>query len=619
MNAAQSSVRIVALTEAGGNLARRIQTALQPAREATVEGREGRVKDADSYFVSTGSVLREYFEAGYAVIAICSAGIVVRTLAASLVDKHREPPVVVVAEDGSAVVPLLGGHRGANQLAREIAAELGVMPAITTASDLQFDVALDEPPSGYVLRNPEHYGAFAARLLAEQNVRIDGEAPWLESSRLPTSSASSLTLLTTTDDVSGDETALVYHPRKLAVGVGCERGTTTDELADLVHATLAEQGLAASSVAVIVSLDLKADEVAVHDVANRLGVPARFYTAAELERERDRLVNPSEVVFAEVGCHGVAEGAALASVGPSGELLVPKRKSQRATCAVGLAPAPIDPSTLGRAQGRLAVVGLGPGSLEHCTPAALQAVKAASDIVGYSLYIDLAEELLSAGLTNHSVHRFPLGEERDRVVHALNLAAQGKSVALVCSGDPGIYAMATLVFETIEFPPDGQGASDGWSRADVSVVPGISAAQVAAGLAGGPLGHDFCFISLSDLLTPREAIAVRVEAAATADLVVAFYNPASRTRFEPFEAALATLREHRPPATPVILGRSLGREAQSLRVLRLDELSLADIDMMTVVIVGSSQSRAHDGRVYTPRGYLAKPPLQGADTTTKKS
>jgi cobalt-precorrin 5A hydrolase/precorrin-3B C17-methyltransferase len=222
--------------------------------------------------------------------------------------------------------------------------------------------------------------------------------------------------------------------------------------------------------------------------------------------------------------------------------------------------------------------------------------------VGYRLYLDLA------GLVAEDPrrHDFELGAERERVQRALALAASGRCVALVCSGDPGIYAMASLVFEEL----DTAGRAD-WRRVAVQVVSGTSAMQAAAALAGAPLGHDFCAISLSDLLTPWADIEQRIEAAAAGDFVVAFYNPVSRRRTRQLARALEILRAHRPADTPVMLGRNLGRVGESLTIVALSALEVAQVDMLTVVLVGSSQTRRiarGDGGewIYTPRGYASK-------------
>ncbi|MDP6731054.1 MAG: cobalamin biosynthesis protein, partial [SAR324 cluster bacterium] len=239
-------------------------------------------------------------------------------------------------------------------------------------------------------------------------------------------------------------------------------------------------------------LDLKADEPAVHALADHYGVPVRFFSSEELEKETPRLQNPSTAVFQEVGCHGVAEAAALRAAGESGQLLVPKLKSKRATCALAESPGMLEVHELGKKQGVLSVVGTGPGSPEWRLSQTCEWLEQAEDWVGYELYLELIEDLRQG----QNLHPFPMGEETGRVRHALELASQGKNVALISSGDPGIYAMATLVHEQLE-----QENRPSWNRIRVRVSPGISALQAAAARVGAPLGHDFCVISLSDLLT----------------------------------------------------------------------------------------------------------------------
>lgn len=561
---------------------------------------------------SVADGLRAAFQAGRPIVLVGAAGIAIRALASAIAEKTEEPPVIALSEDGAVAVPLLGGHRGANDLARRLATALGGSAAITTASDRRFGIALDDPPDGWRLANPDDHKTVAAALLGGATAQVEGDLPWILDSDLPVSEEGTVTLLATTRRTSGAENRLIYHPTSLALGVGCERGCDPEELWGLVRASLVEADLAHEAVSCVVSLDLKADEPAVHAVAERLGVPARFFDAARLEQETPRLANPSDVVFREVGCHGVAEGAALAAAGPDANLVLPKRRSARATCAIAEAPAPIDGATVGRPRGRLAIVGTGPGSAEWRTPQADFLVAEAEDLVGYDLYLDLLGPVAKTARR----HPFPLGAEEERARAALDLAASGRQVALVSSGDPGIYAMASLVFELL----DKSGQPD-WARVEVTVTPGISALQAAAARIGAPLGHDFCAISLSDLLTPWEAIEARVRAAAESDFVVAFYNPVSKRRRTQLHAAKAILAEHRPAETPVVLARSLGRAEESVIVTTLADLDPEAVDMLTTVLVGSSASRAvrrGDGGawVYTPRGYAGKP---GSAITTPKT
>ena len=593
----------VVLTAQGLDLARRLQPGFP---DAEIHGRRGRAEGADLLFDGTAAALRARFAEGRPIVGLCAAGILIRALAPLLADKRDEPPVVALAEDGGAVVPLLGGHRGANHLARRIAEALGIEAAVTTAGDRRFGLALDAPPAGWVLANPEDHKAFAAALLGGSKVRLTADRPehdpdWLSASDLPFDEEGALEILVTEQAEPGSAERLVYHPRTLALGVGCERGCAAGELIALVRDRLRDAGLAPQAVAGVFSLDLKADEAAVHALAEDLAVPARFFGAAALEAQAPRLANPSEAVFREVGVHGVAEGAALAAAGEAGALVLPKAKSTRATCALARASSPLDAASIGAAQGRLLVIGTGPGSEAWRTPEAQAAVAAASDLVGYRLYLDL----LGPALAGKTRHDFDLGEEEARVRHALALAAEGRTVALVSSGDPGIYAMASLVFEVLETceRPD-------WQRVRVEVSPGISALQAAAARVGAPLGHDFCTISLSDLMTPWPAIEKRLAAAAEGDFVVALYNPVSQRRRHQLERARDILLRHRPADTPVVLARRLGRPGEEVTVVDLAALTPDQVDMLTLVLIGASTTRRvprRDGGlwVYTPRGYDA--------------
>jgi cobalt-precorrin 5A hydrolase / precorrin-3B C17-methyltransferase len=593
--AMSGEIAVVILGESAAPLARKLTSALPNAR---LHGLATRVAAPDVAFDDVAGHVRALFGSGSTIVALFAVGALVRMLAPLLVDKRRESPVLAVAEDGSAVIPLLGGHHGANALAREIGTVLGVAPAITTAGDLRFAVAFDEPPAGYRLANPEHVKSFTAALLAGASVRIDGAAPWLERSALKIDRAGPLTIAITEEPRQGGPEVLVYHPTTVAVGVGCERGAGPEELTGLVRRSIEEAKVAARAVAGVFSLDLKADEPAVHAVAELLGVPVRYFTAKELERQTPRLANPSERVFHEVGCHGVAEGAALAAAGEDCALILPKRVSGRATCALALAPAPLDGSRIGRRRGELLIVGIGPGGSHCMTPEATSFVAAASDLVGYSLYLDLLGPL-PPGKTRHD---FPLGKEVERVRRALTLAAEGRTVALASSGDPGIYAMASLAFELIER------GEPGWRRIAVRVAPGISAMQAAAARIGAPLGHDFCAISLSDLLTPWPVIERRLRAAAEGDFVIALYNPVSSRRTRQLDIAREILLERRAANAPVVLARNLGRGDESVRVIDLAALRPGEVDMLTLVLIGSSATRKisrGDGTVwvYTPRGY----------------
>lgn len=596
---------VLALTQAGEALAHRIAGALG----ARVHGRAGRVTRADAFFPDALAHVRDLFAAGVPVVGVCASGILIRAVAPLLSDKRAEPPVVAVAEDGSVAVPLLGGHRGANRLAARIAGLLEGQAALTTAGELSLGLALDAPPPGWRLATPElAQGAMAALLAGEGAERVGeaaGEATWLAG--LP--EGSGVTIAATTAPPAPG--VLTFHPQLYTLGVGCDRGCPPGDLEALVRGVLDEAGVAPGALAGLFTLELKADEPAVLALARSFDVPLRFFTAAELEAEAGRLATPSEVVFAEVGCHGVAEGAALAGAGAEAVLARPKAKSARATCALARAPRPVT-ALAGRRRGRLSIVGIGPGQAAWRTPEASRLVAEAEELVGYSLYIDLLGPL-AAGKPRAD---FPLGGEEARCRHALERAGEGRDVALVCSGDAGIYAMGALVHELLDRPEAAGGVSAAARRVELVTAPGISALQAAAARAGAPLGHDFCAISLSDLLTPRADILRRLRAAAEGDFVIAFYNPVSKRRRTLLAEARDILLAHRPADCPVLLASSLGRPEEELRYRRLDALEVDEVDMMTVVIVGSSATRlaphGEGARIYTPRGYAKKMDGAGA-------
>lgn len=263
---------------------------------------------------------------------------------------------------------------------------------------------------------------------------------------------------------------------------------------------------------------------------------------------------------------------------------------------------------------KLYVIGTGPGGLEYLPPIARRAIEDSDQLVAYGLYLDLLGDLI----TGKTRHDRPLGEEIERARLALQLAAKGENTALISSGDIGIFAMATLVFELLDKEPEA-----GWEKVEIEVVPGISAMQAAASKIGAPLGHDFCAISLSDLLTPWETIETRLNAAGQGDFVISFYNPVSIKRDWQLAKAKEILLQYRPATTPVIIGRNLTRQDEKITVTTLAELDPTQVDMLTLVMIGNSDSRhitvengeAKRDWVYTPRGYskkitFAKPSLE---------
>ncbi len=528
---------------------------------ALIHGLAERVDGADRLYQEFGATLRELYQQDTPIIALCAAGIVIRTLAPLLLEKGAEPPVLAVAEDGSAVVPLLGGLGGVNLLAREIAQGLGVAAAITTSGELRFGTCLLNPPSGYALADLELGKRFVSDLLGGEPVRIEGEAPWLAQAQLPQDQQANLSIHVSTAEREPAANELLIYPKSVVALV-------SDDVADLPEAirqALRRAKIAQQSLACLLASDQMMGNPTLHDVALELGVALRFTAAGSVE----------EVIGLPVVLH-TDNGITLA-----------------------VAEQPLDVTLIGRPRGRLAVIGIGPGAVELMVPAVKAELARANDVLGYETYVRMAGPYRPDQVLHCTDNR----EEMQRARHAFELAVQGRSVVVVSSGDPGVFAMAAAVLEALH-----ESGDPAWHQVDLEILPGVSASLATAAQAGAPLGHDFCVLSLSDNLKPWEIIEKRLDLAAQADLAMAFYNPISRSRPWQLGRALEVVARHRAADTPVVLGRDIARPGQTLRVTTLGQLTPDQVDMRTMVLIGSSTTRVFPrlhglSWVYTPRSY----------------
>ena len=521
---------------------------------------------------SAAAAVRERWEAVDGFVLFLATGAAVRIVAPLLADKNRDPAVVCVDEGGRYAVALVGGHAGgANALARQVGGLLDAEPVLTTATDSAGRVALDALPEFVATGD---VAAVTAAMLDGRAPRVSNELGWPVPADLTVGDARER-IVVTDRRVAAEPGVVALHPPSLVAGVGASTGAPARAVSDLLAAALDGAGLARASVAEIATLDRKTSEPGLQ----ALGLPLRGFTADAL---RDVAVpTPSAVVAAAVGTPSVAEAAALLAAGPGAELVVHKQANAVATVAVARRAGP---------RGRLRIVGLGPGAAESRTPAAERAVRHAQVVIGYTPYVDACADLLQP---HQEVVRSPIGEEVVRAKQALAEAAGGREVALVCSGDPGVYAMASI---TLELAADAPGV-------EIEIVPGVTAAHAAAAAVGAPLGHDFATISLSDLLTPWEAIEARLRAAAAADFALALYNPRSGRRTWQLDAARQILLAHRAPSTPVAVVTDATRADEHVQVTTLADLDPTDAGMTTCVLIGASTTRVADGRVVTPRGY----------------
>ncbi len=593
-----------------------------------------------------------------ALIFCLATGAVVRLIAPLLKDKSRDPAVIVIDEGGKFVISLCSGHQGgADKLARLIAQQLGATPILTGAS-----AALQLPgvdmlgvPFGWQ-RGPGDWTEVSAAVVRGEPVQVMQEVgTTLWQKHLPEGHQFSFHL--DNDKISpqgriwishrrldpeDDILQVQWHPRVLWVGIGCERGTSRQLIERAITEVMQTHALAEGAIAGIATIDLKADEVGLVELCRDRLFPLRTFPAEVLGSVA--VPTPSAVVEKAVGTPSVAEAAAVQAAGAEpfdisgrsmssgaasrgsatrtthemqrasrtkektsyshyprdieASLLVAKQifrtEGEPGVVTVAIAQAAVEYT--GR-PGKLLLVGIGPGQLDQITPAAQTAIISADALVGYSLYIDLIASLRRPG---QIVEAFPITQERQRGERAIELAKWGLTVAVISSGDCGIYGMAGLVMEQLR--------SSFWDGKIpiVEVLPGITAMQAAAAKVGAPLMHDFCAISLSDLLTPWEVIEKRLHAAAQAYFVTALYNPRSANRTQQIVTAQQIFLQYRKPDTPVAIVRSVYRESEQITLTTLDKFLEIPIDMLTTVLIGNQSTYIHSDWMITPRGYLSQ-------------
>jgi cobalt-precorrin 5A hydrolase/precorrin-3B C17-methyltransferase len=593
------------------------------------------------YHTSLRELVETLWQTQQALVFGLAAGAVVRLISPLLQDKATDPAVLVMDGAGRFVISLCGGHQGgADRLTRAIALMLNATPVLTGGANALglsgIDVLGD--PFGWRKGSGDWTGVSGA-IARQQPVQVIQEAgSTLWQDHLPpdhpftfgwddpttgqtdTPKPAARVWISPIQRRFADESDFPkaqWHPRVLWVGIGCERGTPRTVIEVAVADTLRRHHLAEGAIAGLATLDLKADEAGLLEFCGDRQLPLLTFPAEALRTVP--VPTPSAVVESEVGTPSVAEAAAiLAARGqgagsdgvtecgsdgaedPNTPTPQPLRVSKQIfrlpdhPGAVTIAVAQAEQEYTGRT-GKLWLVGTGPGRLEQITPAAQAAIASADVVIGYSLYMNLVAALLRPG---QIVEALPITQERQRAERAIALAQWGLTVAVISSGDCGIYGMAGLVLEQLQV--------QGWNGKTpaVQVFPGISALQAAASRVGAPLMHDFCAISLSDLLTPWTVIERRLAAAAAADFVTALYNPKSQTRTEQIAIAQRIFLDHRAADTPVALVRAAYRDDEQITLTTLGQLLDCAIDMLTTVVIGNQSTRFHEGWMITPRGYL---------------
>ena len=626
-----SPIAFIATTPTG---AKKLQPLCQNNGLMWVPESLSEINNAQIYKDSLKNHVANLWDNHQAFVFCLATGAVVRLISGLLKSKSTDPAVVVVDETGKFVISLCGGHQGgADKLANLIALQLGATPVLTGASNGLGLPAIDMlgVPFGWCRGNGD-WNAVSAAVAKGEDVEVIqevGSTLWqnhlpkshpFKFNRSPTAKAKIYISHKSSSHPpippSPPLPIITWHPRILWVGIGCERGTSKQVIRDAIAKVFQENQFALAAIAGIATIDIKSDEVGLLELCREQNLPLKTFPSEILRTVT--VPTPSQVVEKEVGTPSVAEAAAIVAANqtsnverryiasPENIALLkvskqiyrpsiqnPKSKIQNLKGAVTVAIALAEKEYIGRV-GKLLLVGTGPGNLEQMTPAAQTAVASADAVIGYGLYIDLIAPILQK---HQIVEALPITKERDRATRAIELARWGLSVAVISSGDSGIYGMAGLVMEDLQISGwDGKSPS-------VEVFPGVSAFQSAAARVGTPLMHDFCAVSLSDLLTPWEVIVKRLEASAAADFVTALYNPKSKTRTQQLAQAREIFLKHRNPDTPVAVVRSVYREDEQITITTLEKLLDIPVDMLTTVLIGNQSTRSYGEWMITPRGY----------------
>ena len=580
----------------------------------------------------TNESLKDFAEDAFkhydALLFIGACGIAVRAIAPCVKDKFQDVPVLVMDEVSNVVIPILAGHLGgANRLAGVIAKQMDLQAVITTATDLhkKFAVDLFAADNDLLIEKREGIAMVSAKILSGGEITVCVEGDYAVSGKVP----EQLVVLPyeenrdadilISSDPSRTNGSIVLRPKRYVVGIGCKRGTSFEKIEKFTLKTFKENHLDEKLICAIASIDLKKKEEGIHQFSKRYKIPFIMYDANTLE-SLDGDFHASEFVKDTVGVDNVCERSAVAAAGDGAELILEKTANDGMTIAVAkrsvkLCFANASEDALKNSskdsngnnllqkeevsksfgisnsneKGIIYAVGIGPGEEGSITKNALSVLEQSDVIVGYPVYLDLLPDYLKT----KKLLSTPMRQEKERCVLAFEEAQSGKTVSMVCSGDAGVYGMASLLYEIGEEYPE----------IPVEVIPGITAATSGAALLGAPLNHDFCIISLSDLLTPWEKIEERLKSAAKGDFAIAIYNPSSKKRADYLEKACDILLEIIEPERPCGYVKNIGRDNTEVICCTLEELREKEVDMFTTVFIGNASTELIGGKLVTKRGY----------------
>ena len=559
--------------------------------------------------IITKNYLKENWKGLDLIIFVGSIAVAVRIIAPFLSSKNRDPAIIVIDKNGSKVIPLIGSHQAnAQNIAFNLSNLLGGEVVETNNSSIDNLLNLDSFGNNWGWRRSglvQNWSKLVIKQSHEEKIfcqQMAGNDLWRKSL-----SGKRVSHLNINEDIHNSAStfhisvknnhSLTWHPPTLWLGIGCERNTQKKFIEESLDQFLDLYQLSPLSIAGFATVEIKRDEEALLKISKEKDWPIKFYCPQELLKIP--VPNPSEIVFNEIGTPSVAEAACLIAAGEGAELKVEKNifrikenlnnKTGSVTFSIAESKRQYAPS-----KGEIHIVGSGPGDIRYLTNDARKALSECPVWIGYKMYLDLLEPLQRYDQIRIDSE---LTEEIDRCKKAINLAEEGIKVAIISSGDSGIYGMAGLLLEIIhkvekEFRPS------------LFIHPGISSMQLAASIAGAPLMNDFCAISLSDKLTPWETIEQRIHGALEGDFVVVIFNPQSKERNWQLKKTLEMFLNYRKKDTPVFFGRQVGREEQVKKVFKLNEIPLDDIDMLSILIIGNSKTKLVDDKFISPRGYL---------------
>ncbi len=534
----------------------------------------------------------------------------IRLISPLLISKEEDPGVIVIDKKFSNIIPLIGIHQ---TICHEIALKLANLfdGNLVMTNNSKFEKFLDLDAFGRDWGwdrsgSMNNWSNLVIKQSNKQQIFVNqysGNKLWKESE-----SSKKIKYLSRNHKVEKEENTffistknnhkMAWHPRTLWIGVGCERNTSAKFVEDCINKLFIKYEISFLSIAGLATVDIKKDEQAFIDITKTKNWPIKFFKNKDLLKVD--VPNPSKIVFEEIGTFSVAEAASLLACGTEGGQILIKKNifkhkdpSGKNLGAVTLAIAE-SKQQFAPDRGFVHVIGSGPGDLSYLTCESKAALSQCSVWIGYKRYLDLLNPLM-----RHDQVRInsELTQEKQRCLDAISLAQQGIKVALISSGDAGIYGMAGLLIELIQ-------KIDFQFRPSFAIHPGISSLQLAASLAGAPLMNDFCAISLSDKLTPWENIKKRINGALVGDFVAVIFNPQSNERNWQLKTTIEMFLEYREKTTPVLVARQVGRDQQTKRIFNLESIPINEIDMLSIIIIGNSSTKLVNNFLISPRGYL---------------